>query len=292
MSGSRESSVPHGSGGAGFSFDSQAADFDRRAGLPAQAALRIAAVIEEITTQNHQDSRSHLLLDVGAGTGELGVLLARGPWRYVGVDVSAAMLAVFRRKLPLRWWRTALVRADAELGWPIRSGRAEVIFLSRAAHLFASEHLAAEVLRVARPAGWVILGSVRREPQSLRAALRVEMQRRLAHYGVPGRSGRNARDQLCAALAAQGGRLRAPQTAASWSVAERAADALTAWRTKPGLAGRALDPELQRRVLDELKEWATAQWGDLSVPRSAQERYELLAIQLPAASAVPRRGRT
>ena len=39
-----------------------------------------------------------LVVELGAGTGEIGVHLARLPIRYVGLDGSAAMLEVFRAK--------------------------------------------------------------------------------------------------------------------------------------------------------------------------------------------------
>ena len=39
-----------------------------------------------------------LVLELGAGTGEIGVHLARLPVRYVGLDSSQAMLDVFRAR--------------------------------------------------------------------------------------------------------------------------------------------------------------------------------------------------
>ena len=39
-----------------------------------------------------------LVVELGAGTGEIGAHLARLPLRYVGLDSSPAMLDVFRAK--------------------------------------------------------------------------------------------------------------------------------------------------------------------------------------------------
>ena len=75
-------------------FDAQAADFDRRAGLPAGAARRIAAAVMELAPAGRG-----VLLDLGAGTGQIGEHLSRGArgTGYVGLDLSGPMLDVFRR---------------------------------------------------------------------------------------------------------------------------------------------------------------------------------------------------
>lgn len=254
------------------SFDGQAADFDLRAGLPAGVAPRIAAAVAELAPAG-----SGAILDVGAGTGQIGEHLAGGRSRYLGMDVSGPMLAVFRRKLG----GGALVRADAGAPWPIASGKVKLVFLSRAAHLLPPAVLVEESLRVASPEGAVIVfGGVRSEPESLRAVVRREMRQLLAEHGFEARRAGDSQGRLTGALAERGGEVLPVRIAASWSVVHRAGDALAAWRAKAGLGGRAVAPEVQDRVLRRLEEWIRERYGSLDVALDATERYELAAVRL------------
>lgn len=266
------------------SFDGQAADFDLRAGLPVGVARRIAAALAELVP-----TRSGVVLDLGAGTGQIGEHLSRGcgarrSSRYLGMDISGPMLAVFRRRLG-SGAAARLVQADAGVPWPIASGRIHLVCLSRAAHLLPLAVLVDEALRVACPEGAVIVfGRVASEPESLRAVLRRQMRRLLAEHGVEGRQAGEAQRKIAAALAQRGSEALPLQTAASWTVVHRAADALAAWRAKAGLAGRAVTPEIQQSVLHRLEDWIRESYGSLDVERDATERYELAAIRLPKRS--------
>ena len=285
-----------------FSFDGQAQSFDRRAGLPPAAAEAVARAVAELAAAVNPEAGG-LLMDLGAGTGEIGVQLAAGAGNaddagdardsgtvgdrlaYLGIDLSFAMLAAFRAKLHRPAGgarRAALVAADGDRPWPLRAGRVRAIFLSRAAHLLDPERLLAEASRAAHPGGsLLILGRVRREPDSLRATVRREMQRLLAARGVAARSGEEARRRLLTLAAERGGRPLPPRVAATWGVVERAAESLAAWRATPGLAGTAVAPELRCDVFDRLAAWAERRYGGLDAVRQATERYELTAVRLP-----------
>lgn len=290
-------------------FEGQADGFDRRAGLPAEAAARVARAVAEaarafLEQRSDAPGSPGLLLEIGAGTGVIGADLAGLVPRYLGMDLSGAMLRRFRGKLseggPNQGGagRVLLVRADADAGWPLPSGRSVrrgpggedgrtirvgALFLSRAAHLLAPEHLMAEILRVADPRGAVlVLGGVHREPGTLRSRLRRQMWRLLADRGVEGRSRDRSHELLASRVEAEGGRGATPRTAATWERTERPAEALAAWRSKPGLAGRKVPPALQQEVLDRLEAWARAEWGDLRRPHTSTERYELTVLRLPA----------
>lgn len=258
------------------SFDDQADVFDRRAGLPPRAVAGVAAAVAEICPPETAGT----LLDLGAGTGELGVRLAAGRAAYLGLDLSLAMLRVFRGRPGGR--AVPLTAADASRGWPVRRGSVAAIFASRAAHRLPVEHLANEALRVARPTGaWVILGRVRRERASVRAAMRRRMRRLLADHGLEGRSADRTHRRLSGLLEGRGGQTEPARVVATWPVVERPADALAAWRSKPGLAGTALAAEIQVAVLDELTAWARQRYGDLDTIRETRESYELTPIRLP-----------
>ncbi len=269
--------IPAEHDASSFTFDDQAESFDRRAGLPAASARDVALVLQELL------DGSGLVIDIGAGTGEIGSVLASGSSSYVGIDISAPMLFAFRRKLGPH--SGCLVQADAGRGWPIVSGQANLVFSSRAAHLLPPELFVRETLRVAHPAGAVVaLGSVKREQGSLRADLRREMRRLLAAAGIRARGGRRARETLVASFETHGARPFRPRRVASWSVSERPADSLRAWREKSGLAGRSVPEQIKDDILRHLEDWSQKRHGEPTTSRQTVEHYELSGVCLPGRS--------
>ena len=263
-------------------FDAQAGTFDRRAGLPPAAVREIAAAVLAVA----EPIADGVLIELGAGTGEIGAALAtEGRMAYVGLDLSLPMLARFAarlRKQAASAARIALAQANADRPWPLR-GRARIVFISRALHLLDLEHFARETAACSHPLGCaVVVGRVRRDRESVRDMLRAQMRSLLAAHGVTGKSGERAQGRLLAALSPHGGEPRAPRAAATWIAEVSPADVLAAWREKPGLVGESLPPALQAEVLDRLEDWAQEQLGDLAVPRPAVESYELSIVDLPA----------
>src|SRR6185503_12373862 len=102
---------------------------------------------------------------------------------------------------------------------------------------------------------------------------------------ITSRSGGEAARLLSAALAGSEAQAQGPRSVASWTVEERPAQVLAAWRGKPGLAGVTLAADVQAAVLDELEAWALARFGDLEAPHTARDAYELTVIDIPARSA-------
>lgn len=283
-------------------YDPQAGSYDRRAGLPPEAAVRVAAAVAQAARPFvGAEPGGGVLVEVGAGTGVIGADLARLVPRYLGLDLSFAMLRRFRAKLageaPVRR-PVHLVQADADAPWPLPGGptaRAGALFLSRVAHLLAPEHLMTESLRVTRAQGAVlVLGGVRRDEGSVRSRMRREMRRLLAEVGsgagVEGRSRERTRRRLVEAFEARGGRAEpavSSTEAAAWERSERPAEALAAWRGKPGLAGREVPGHLQIEVLDRLEAWARSEWGDLHRAHRTTESYEITVIRLPTPEPPP-----
>ena len=281
-------------------FDGQALAFDQRTGLPMAASSRVAKAVAELARprlersrlerpqfeqpqfEQPQSAKPGCVLDLGAGTGVVGMDLAGLVETYIGLDLSLPMLTVYRRKM-VGSDRYLLIHGDGDRGWPVADGSVDLVFSSRAAHLLGLKHLVQELQRVARPEGAVlVLGSVRRDKKSVRDALRREMRRLLKAQGIDGKGGRKARRSIFDQLQERGAEALESRRPASWSVVERPADSLTSWRAKNGLAGQAVDAEVRRRVLDRVEAWARERWGDLSAAYPSTDYYELEAIRLPA----------
>ena len=253
------------------SFDPQAETFDRRAGLPAAAVEAVAAALSNWTSQGR-------VLEIGAGTGQLGVAIADNAL-YFGMDLSLALLAVARRRSPLP---SRLLQANANHRWPFRDHSARVVFAARTAHLLDDEHFTTEVLRVVEPNGHLLLGRIERAEGSARRILQRALRGMLAERGIEARQGGSGQRKTIDALIRRGASASPRVLAASWSAPERPLDILESWRSKPGLAGRALPHEVQHRVLDRLEAWAREHMGPLDAARAGEAIYEITHVQLPA----------
>ena len=128
-------------------FDEQAESFDQRAGLPASVSDAIAMELVRLAQLGPGD----LVLEVGAGTGQVGFALCQHPLRYLGFDASAAMLDVFRRRCGEIGRPVTLIHADGNGRWPADDGGVKAVFGSRAVHLLRIEHVVEEVFRVTSP---------------------------------------------------------------------------------------------------------------------------------------------
>src|SRR5215203_2104571 len=146
-------------------YEDQAAGFDERAAIPAEAVESMAAAVVEIAGLRQGDT----LLEIGPGTGMLSLPLIKRPIRYIGFDRSPAMLAVFREKVEEAGLYAELLVADGNERWPAENGSVAAIFSARAIHLVDVDHAVTETERVLRPeGGWLILGRVHRPTDSVK----------------------------------------------------------------------------------------------------------------------------
>jgi len=222
------------------------------------------------------------LLEIGAGTGQIGLALCQLPLRYVGFDASVAMLAVFERR---RWESgrpTLLIHADGNNRWPANDGSVKTVFSSRAIHVLAVEHEVEEVFRVAAP-NWatLLLGRVQREKESLRARLRQEMRERLRQLGYASPEGRQKEREILDACVRRGAAPFEQRFMATWPVQHSAAQVLASWREKSRLAGLDIPGDVKENVLSQLTVWAKDAFGSLDAIHSAEEKYVLEGVRLP-----------
>ena len=256
-------------------FDDQAQRFDGRAGLEPAQCRQIAAAVLAVGNVGAND----LIVEIGAGTGQIGVELAAAR-RYVGCDLSAGMLDRFRTRSRGSTARCGLVRADASRTWPMIYGSARAIFSSRALHLLEHEHVADEVFRVGQPGGaTLVIGRVERSPDGLRARLAREMRERLRRLGFAPRSERYER-RLIEACVQRGAVALETVTVVTWAAAASVQQSLDSWRSLPGLGGIEVPGGIRDIVLRDMAEWATGVFGDLERTVESEEAYVLRAVRL------------
>jgi ubiquinone/menaquinone biosynthesis C-methylase UbiE len=258
-------------------FDAQAATFDQRAGLSEPHCQAIADAVLRLA----QASPGDLICEMGAGTGMLGTWLAQPPLRYIGIDVSRAMLAAFHRRMAAPGPSSLLLQADGDQRWPLADGVVKVIFSSRAVHLLDLAHVVDESCRVAMSDGAsLIVGRSQRLPDSLPRLLQQELQGLLRQRGFSPHAGEPHQRQLLAALAQRGAMVFEPVVVVRWTATRTPWQSIEAWQSKPGLAGLNVPAVIKRAILDELRCWAQALFGDLDHEVSCEEAYVLQRVGL------------
>lgn len=261
-----------------IAFDSQAHVFEDRAGLDEPAARRVAEAVLDMAGGTTGD----LLVEIGAGTGQIGRWLAAGPLRYLGLDNSAGMLERFRPRLPADD-RARLLEADADARWPAEDASVRAVFGSRVFHLLDAAHVASEFARIARPDRAVLLsGRIDRDPEAPRERIRRRMREVLEQHGLQPRAVQRRRRALADALHAHGAVAMETREAARWPVRGSAADALKGWRSKESLGGINPPPDIRARVLDELEAWARAEYGNPETTITTDECYRIEGFVLSA----------
>jgi len=258
-------------------FDGQAGFFDRRTGLPDECCRAVAERIVEAGGARADG----LVVEVGCGTGQIGQWIV-GPARYVGFDLSLNMLREFRRRLGAGQSHAPLVQADANAAWPFADGAAVVIFSSRAVHLLEPGHVAAEIVRLASPAGaTVILGRVERTPGSVKERMAQEMNERLRRRGLKGRRGERRNRRLFESCERLGAEILEPVPVATWKVSASPRQSLDSWRSLSGLGGIPVSAETRADVLGELELWAAETFGGLERAFGFEETYVLSPLRVP-----------
>jgi ubiquinone/menaquinone biosynthesis C-methylase UbiE len=259
-------------------YEDQAARFDERAGVPPAAAQAVAAALMDVAGLR----QGGVLLEVGAGTGGLSLPLVRLAARYVGFDRSPAMLGVFRERVAAQRLAAELHVADGNERWPADDRSVQAVFSARALHHLGPMHVVDETRRVLRsPGGVLALGRVRRPPDSPKSVLRRMMRRALEAEGFPGRNHEGRAEEVFAALEAHGAERIPPVAAARWTAQHRPADSIASWQGKAGLAGVDVPEGVKARVLASVREAAATHFGDVDVPLTQEESFEIAAVRVP-----------
>lgn len=267
---------PGGAGGEPERFDAQARGFDRRAGLPADAASAVARAVLEISDAGPDD----LLVELGAGTGEIGQHLIESI-RYVGIDRSGAMLELARERLAgADDARVRLSHTDANAPWPVGEESAAVVFASRVGHLLDAEHLLAELQRVCRPGGNFLVGRVIRDPDGLKSRLRRQRGALLRQRGVAPRDAEEASKRAFGELVARGAVRVEARSVTTWTASASAREILDGWGVVGAMGGKQLGAAIRARVLTEVESWAARELGDLDEVATWEERYVLEGVRV------------
>jgi len=251
-----------------LTFDAQANAFDTRAGLPPGVCREVARGIVELAAVSSGD----LVVEIGPGTGQIGHELVALVPRYLGLDSSQRMLAVFRARLGAPREGVELLLGDASARWPVADSTARCVFGSRSLHLLPADHVAGEAERVTN-GGLLVVGRVRRERRSVREKLRAKLLELLAVGPVE--RGRAQTGELLSECARRGAAVLPARVVADWEVACSVDDVLASWAEKPDVVKLSLPAEERRRVFSDLRRWAISDLGSAELAHASTESYVL-----------------
>jgi ubiquinone/menaquinone biosynthesis C-methylase UbiE len=245
-------------------FDGVAPTFDRHRALPdgVPEAIR-AAVLEAV------EAASPRLLDLGAGTGRIGIPFVAARDDYVGVDLSFGMLGAFAQRggggrAP------RLVQADGE-HLPFRDATFDAVMLIQVfGGMRGWRRLLVEARRVLRGAGVLVLGRTLAPPDGLDARMKARLALLLDEIGAPA------------------DRTNTRQDAQGWLEQEARATRLvaatwTASRTPRGFIERhgtgarfsALPAAVKEEAMRRLAAWAATAFGSLDAASVEPHGFEL-----------------
>lgn len=245
-------------------------------GLPPTASEAVAAALVSWAGVSDADQ----VVELGAGTGEIGLHLAHLPLRYVGLDNSPGMLDIFRSKAGEH--SPELIVADCDETWPVADGSAAVVFASRVIHLLQPDHIVRETLRVARPGGYLMLGRVQREPGSIKDSLQRQRQALLRERGIQVRQGERGNREVIARCEAARCTSLGRRVAAEWSGETSVAAILAAWESLSRMGSVEVDPDTRAAILAELRAWARVETGDLNRLQPFREQFVIDIVRVPA----------
>lgn len=229
------------------------------------------------------------MLELGAGTGELGLGIAARVERYVAIEASAEMAKIWRQRFATleQPESTSLLQQDADAPWPLGDRSVDLVFVSRAAHWLNPEHLLSEFARVGRGAAALLLGRVAHAPTHPQLRLRGWMHDELRRLGYAPKDGPRQGSELVGQLVE-----RDPAASwlperwlLSWPTQVQLETLLERWRRKPVLAGVELPSAARQALLDRVAARAEAALGPLHRSLACEEGYAVQGARLRAGAA-------
>jgi len=233
--------------------------------LPEGVPERIRAAVLSVA-----GGRWPAVLDLGAGTGRIGLPFVAAGDNYTGVDLSFGMLREFPRRARLAQCRARLAQCNGE-ALPFRDGAFDVVLLiSVVGAVRGWRRLLAEGRRVTRGDGAIVVGKTVGPADGVDARMKERLAAILEDLGVPAEEKKSGKGLAWLESVAAEKRV---EVAASWN-AERSPRAFLD-RKPTGAKFSELPADVRNEALRRLTAWAQSTFGSLDAPHSEPYTFEL-----------------
>jgi ubiquinone/menaquinone biosynthesis C-methylase UbiE len=252
-------------------YDVIAPTFDRHRAIPDAALEAIRAAMLNAVGPTTRPR----FLDIGAGTGRIGLPFVVAGNDYVGVDLSLGMLRQFVERARLCVYRSPhLVQSDGQ-HLPFRDAAFDAVMLIQVfGGLHGWRRVLTEVRRVVSPAGAVIVGRSAMPESGLDAQMKRHLAVILSEMGVLSDK-RNVREDAMTWLAAAA-ESNTCAVAAAWDVERTPRGFLSRHQ-----GGASFSYRVKKDALSKLSAWATATFGSLDVALPERHSFELRIFKFP-----------
>jgi ubiquinone/menaquinone biosynthesis C-methylase UbiE len=249
-------------------YDATASSFERYRSLPSTVVESIRSAIRN-TAHLPDEAR---VLDLGAGTGRIGIAFLAARDLYVGVDSSLGMLQEFSAKLEFRESKTSLLVQAEGSQLPFKNAAFDLILLMQVLNSANWRPMLDECRRVLRPGGIIAVGHTESPESGVDAQLKRQLAVILEGIHVPWHQPREWRRQALAWLE-DVSEHHWHREAARWKVTTSAEEFLSRHRT--GAKFATLPFAVQQESLTKLRAWAETNFGSVNTGFEEQHSFGL-----------------
>jgi len=259
-----------------MNFDRVAGVYDQTRGLPPGVPEQIASRIAAVTASTPETR----FLELGVGTGRIGLPFVQQGYSYTGVDISEEMMEQFRAKLPPNMTNLTLLNRDVTR-LPLADRSFDVAITVHLLHLVPEwKQVLREIRRVLKPNGWYVLGNDGGHRDNAGSAIRRQWSHFAAEAGAPLRPGHGNSAAIEAELTAMGCRMAVYQVA-QWQREFRPIDLLERLRDRTFSHSWTVSDQIVQQVHHQMLAWASEQYGDLDQTLTYEGAFTLCVSRFP-----------
>ncbi len=260
--------------GLDYSFDRRIArQYDRQRAHPPQVSQAVGTALSQLIGQGGK------LLEIGLGTGRIGLPAAAAGCQVTGFDLSWEMLSEIAYA-PAGVDPMNLVRCQADMHeLPFADNSFDAVLAVHVLHLAKDvKKVLQEAARVLKPGGFFLRGNDWLAPDSVvnqfRNQLRLFVMNARPDMKPPG-----AGIDLNAILTDLGGGAVVTQTVTEWTTYAVPAEVLATIANRTHSESWVLPDQMLEPAVAEIQRWATATWPDLNGEQPVLHRFELEVMQ-------------
>ena len=252
--------------------------YDRTHYHPPEVSGRIASAITLPVERRFPDPH---FLEIGVGTGRIGVpVLARG-YRFTGLDRDPAMLEVFRYKIAGVGRKVRIVEGDAAALPFEKDSFHAVISVQVWHHLEDWRRALLEVIRVLVPGGYLFEGWEVSEGESEDCRIQKQWAAFLEELGYPLERGLQQRVLAQVEKALQKLGLKPEvRVVAEWEEARTPRQSFEALAERTYRFARQVPEEVFAPSIERLARWLVETYPDLDAPQPIRRRFYLRTTEL------------